>query len=789
MGISFLTPLLLAGAAAVAVPVVLHLVMRRKPVPHDFPALRFLQERAVSNRRRLRLNHLLLLLLRMAAVALVALALARPVLRGAGWLADSEAPVAAAFVFDTAPRMLLREVNETRLTRATAMARLLLAKLPAGSSIAVVDTTGGPVAFAPSPAAVDVRLGRLAAGTPQQSLQAAVTAALRLLQESPLQRRELYLFTDCSYGAWAGGGLTELEARHPDTSLLVVDVAAERPQNFAIESLTLSAEQVPAGTPVGIAASLSRTGPDAVRAVAVELLMPDGRYARRAVKPVTWKAGTPLDVDFDLAGLEPGTRQGQLVIDGSDDLEVDNVASFTVAVGAAARVIIAAPAPAARTGLFVTQAVAPQSLTRAGRARFEPEVIDVAALAAADFTPAVWGDARGLVLVDPPPLPPQTWERLTEWVAGGRGLVVWLGPRAGAAEAFNCGPVEKLLGGRLVRVWRSPAGENFLAPEALDHPLLAAFRRVGDAVPWQDFPVLRHWQIDPTEGLPADAGAAAGPAAEQATPPSASGQSATVVARYRNGLPAVLEHRVAAGTVVIVTTPPSQAADDPDAWNTLATGFEPWPFVILANETLLHAIDSAADRNITAGRPAVVQIDRRDLPAAFVRTPAGDEFPAVVDQRRGSITVTATQEPGNYSIRAGGQVAGIATGFSANLARPAVDFTRVPAAELAEVLGARSRLARTEEQLVRDVNLERIGAELYGWIILLAAAAMAADWFVANRFYAAREAPAASVVTGDDAAGGRDSSAASSTPPPVPPLQAPAVPSAVPPPLPQEAGT
>lgn len=785
MGISFLTPLLLAGAAAVAVPLVLHLMMRRKPVPHDFPALRFLQERAVANRRRLQLNHLLLLLLRMAAVALVALALARPVLRGAGWLADREAPVAAAFVFDTAPRMLLREGNETRLAQATALARVLLAKLPAASSVAVVDTAGGPAAFAPSPAAVEARLGRLAAATPQQSLQAAVTAALRLLQESPLQRRELYLFTDCSYGAWAGGGLADLEARHPDTSLLVVDVAAERPQNFAIESLALAAEQVPAGTPLGIAAALSRTGPDAVRAVAVEILMPDGRYARRAVKPVTWQAGTPLEVDFDVAGLEPGTRQGRLVIDGSDDLESDNVASFTVEVGGAARVIVAAPAPAARSALFVTQALAPVSLAKAGRARFAPEVVDVAALAAAGFTPADWGDARGLVLVDPPPLPPQTWERLTEWVAGGRGLVVWLGPGAGAAEAFNCGPAERLLGGRLVRVWRSPAGDNFLAPAALDHPLLAAFRRVGDAVPWQDFPVLRHWQVDLGAGPPAAGGEGAG-AADGAPVPPADGQAATVVATYRNGLPAVLEHRVAAGTVVVVTTPPSQAADDPDAWNTLATGFEPWPFVILANETLLHAIDSAADRNITAGRPAVVQVARRDLPAAFVRTPAGDEFPAVVDQRRGSVTVTATQEPGNYSIRAGGEVAGIATGFSANLPRSAVDFTRVPAADLAAVLGPRSRLARTEAELVRDVNLERIGAELYGWIILLAAAVMAADWLVANRFYGAREAPAPTGMGGEAAAGEREPH----VPPPAvpPPAVPPPVPPAVPPPLPQEAG-
>ncbi|MFM8890709.1 MAG: BatA domain-containing protein, partial [Planctomycetia bacterium] len=105
MGLSFLSPMLLGGAALVTVPFVLHLLMRRKPVKREFPALRFLRQRAVANRRRLRLTHVLLLLLRMAALALLARALARPVLRGAGWLADAEGPVAAALVIDTAPRM------------------------------------------------------------------------------------------------------------------------------------------------------------------------------------------------------------------------------------------------------------------------------------------------------------------------------------------------------------------------------------------------------------------------------------------------------------------------------------------------------------------------------------------------------------------------------------------------------------------------------------------------------------------------------------------------------------
>ncbi|MFM8890945.1 MAG: BatA domain-containing protein, partial [Planctomycetia bacterium] len=195
MGLSLLTPMLLGGTALVLVPLVLHMMMRRKPVKLDFPALRFLRQRAVANRRRLRLQHLLLLLLRMAAVALLAVALSRPVLRGAGWLADSEAPVAAAFIFDTAPRMLLREGNRTRLEQAAAMAKVLFAKLPAGSRVAVLDTAGGGSAFAPTVAAAAARIDRLEAGTPAVSLSQSLADSLRLLAGSGMDRREVYLFT------------------------------------------------------------------------------------------------------------------------------------------------------------------------------------------------------------------------------------------------------------------------------------------------------------------------------------------------------------------------------------------------------------------------------------------------------------------------------------------------------------------------------------------------------------------------------------------------------------------
>lgn len=726
MGLSFLSPLLLGGTALVAAPILLHLLMRRKPVPHRFPALRFLQQRAVRNRRRLRLSHLLLLFLRIAALLLLALALSRPVLRGAGWLPDAEGPVAAAFVFDTAPRMALREGNRTRLEQAAEMAGVLFEKLPDGSKVAVLDTSGGPTAFAANLAEAEARVARLDAATATASLPEAIAEARRLLAGSEFERREIYVFTDCSHGAWDGAVSEAVEPGALAASILYVDVAAEAVRNFAIESLELSGVRLSPGTPLSLEAVVAGEGEGGARLVDVEIRDDDGRYVRRGVKPAPLGEGGRATVAFELGGLSPGVRQGRVLIDGSDDLAADDVRSFTVEVGQPGRVLVAAARPADRNAHLLIEALAPAALRRVDAARFSPEAIDYA-----DLDAVSWQGAEGVVMLDPPPLPDAIWEPLSAWVANGHGLVVWLGPMAAGAEPFNTPEASRLLGGRIVRVWRSPGPGNYLAPVDLSHPLMAAFRRVGDEVPWQDFPVARHWEFQPNEG---DA---------QTDPP------ATVVVAYRNGLPAVLERRLGQGRVVVVTTPVTRTAGDPDAWNTLATGFEPWPFLILANETLLFAIDHAADRNVVVGRPAVLALGRRDLPTAMVQTPGGDDFPVAIDRSRGTVTVTATLEPGNYRVRAGGGADGVSDGFSANLDPAATDYRRLSPEDLAAVLGPDHRLARNQAELVRDVNQERVGTELFGWTILLAAVAMAADWIVANRFYAPRDdaAPERDVAT------------------------------------------
>src|SRR5882757_7386584 len=81
MGSIFINAGLAAGVALAAVPVILHLFMKQTPKRVVFPALRLIRERQKRSKKKLRVKNWLLLLARMALVALMALALARPCLR------------------------------------------------------------------------------------------------------------------------------------------------------------------------------------------------------------------------------------------------------------------------------------------------------------------------------------------------------------------------------------------------------------------------------------------------------------------------------------------------------------------------------------------------------------------------------------------------------------------------------------------------------------------------------------------------------------------------------------
>src|SRR3954451_3910688 len=77
----FVAPLVLLGLGALAVPVLIHLIQRERKRVVEFPSLMFLRKIPYESVRRRHVRDWLLLLMRLAALALIVLAFARPFFR------------------------------------------------------------------------------------------------------------------------------------------------------------------------------------------------------------------------------------------------------------------------------------------------------------------------------------------------------------------------------------------------------------------------------------------------------------------------------------------------------------------------------------------------------------------------------------------------------------------------------------------------------------------------------------------------------------------------------------
>ena len=78
---TFLAPLFLVGLAGLAIPVILHLIQKERKNVVQFPSLMFLRRIPYQSVQRRRIRHSFLLFMRLAALALIVLAFARPFLR------------------------------------------------------------------------------------------------------------------------------------------------------------------------------------------------------------------------------------------------------------------------------------------------------------------------------------------------------------------------------------------------------------------------------------------------------------------------------------------------------------------------------------------------------------------------------------------------------------------------------------------------------------------------------------------------------------------------------------
>ena len=225
-GLSFLSPLFLAGASAAAIPIVLHL-LKREPEPRvKFAAVRLLKHAPVEHSARHRLRELLLLALRIATLVLLALAFARPFFASGEALGSSGVTVIA---LDTSYSMSA----SGQFARARELANAAVGRVPARDLVGVVTfSDAADLVAAPSGDRALARsaIERATPGFGATRYRAGLNAAAQMLGG---RRGTIVVVTDLQENGWDAGDRVSV----PEGAQIVVADVGTPAGNLAVTAV------------------------------------------------------------------------------------------------------------------------------------------------------------------------------------------------------------------------------------------------------------------------------------------------------------------------------------------------------------------------------------------------------------------------------------------------------------------------------------------------------------------------------------------------------------------------
>ena len=326
----FLSPVFLAAGALVAVPIILHLLYRQESKTFTFPAILYLLRTERDHARQIRTQQLLLLLLRVAIVALLVLLGARLHLPGAGGAHD---PTALALVLDNSMSTTLVEDGRRRLDTLKAMARRSV--LQAGHDDVIWVVNAGTPWEAAAPGGAAEALAAIAAARPghgRGDVGRAVARARALVGQSPLPAREVHVFTDLQATALedAGGPSAAYAAAHGaepgETPVVVFSAPAGNTGNRGIAGVSFGGGLAPlAGRRTEAAVTVAGTGfGGSADTVGVRIYI--GGQVRAAAR-----APVGSTVRLPAGPFPPGPVRGHVEID-PDPLTADDRRHFAFTV-------------------------------------------------------------------------------------------------------------------------------------------------------------------------------------------------------------------------------------------------------------------------------------------------------------------------------------------------------------------------------------------------------------------------------------------------------------------------
>jgi hypothetical protein len=631
----FLAPSLLLGLLAAVLPFILHRIGRRRANPVRFAAMELLMraEKQVSARRRLR--EILLLVVRTAAAAALPLVFARPFAEVRSDLpaAMGRSQSAVVVLDDSASLRRAGPGGDPLWEAARGRARQVIEHLSPESDVALVMASEGTATPVAEPSTDRTRvlssLDGLGCSARRADFQAALRRAAQILSASPHGDRVIYVVTDLQAAGWDGVSAAEpAGAGGPDVVVLDVSDGASW-ENRAV--LSLAAEPAPEEGAQGVAvvAEIANFAERPADKLGITLKL-DGAAVARGFMDVPARGRARKRFLTTLPG-GGATHVAEVEID-HDGFPLDDRRLTRVEASRGLRVLIVNGDP--RTVRTEDETFFLEAALRAGGSGFALTTILPDDLAGRNLS----GYAVVFLANVPRPTPDMA-AALSRYVEGGGGLFISVGDRVDA-DSWNQqlrAVLPQPLG--LKRTAGAPPGGRTegetvdlrpaerLGPIDRRHPLLSAFPAQGEGLASARF--FQFVLLEPV--------------------PDAPGR--TVVLRYENGAPALVEAEVGRGRVLLLTTTVDREWTDLP----IRPGF--LPLVQESARFLAGAPSGDAISALAVGQRREITLATDDRRIEVVK-PGGESRwlspeprPAEAHARR-TVVFAETDEPGLYRVRA-----------------------------------------------------------------------------------------------------------------------------------------
>src|ERR1051325_10653957 len=594
---SFLTPLFFLGVAALAAPILVHLVRRTRARRDQFPALVVVLQVPQRTIRRRTLHNILWLLLRCLAILLIVIAFTRPFFSGGSAAKDNTAAGATVILIDNSLSMR----REGLFAEAQRRAQSALDDARNDEQIALVSFDKRYTVinrFIADKNRVRTGLETLSAGWDGTDYEQALRGAESLLSETDTTGpKRIVMISDFQPPGWTPASATFKLSNN--TQLTTLDVGGNNPPaNVAITNV--EARGVVFGQKyldnlVVHVSNFSDTPRDHIQ---VDFQINDQTIDKR---DISLNSRDSRVVEFTGFNLNEGTNRCTIDL-VSSDFAPDNRFYFTLRRETPAKALIVENASRGRSDSLHLRS----ALTTDDDLPFT-----FAVKSAGSVDPASIPDYALVVLNDSGPISPALADALTRFVNGGGQMIVSTGPRT-QAESFNA-TLQQISPATLREAVQTKTGESVAITEVkFDHPIFEVFQERGRLAAAN---VIGYFRSEPR-------------------------QNTAVLARFEDGSPALVEARTGKGRVLLFTSSLGPS------WNDLPLTPLYLPFI---HQMVRYAGTREENAWYGLGQTFTVSKQQDAAPPA-IDTPSGARLSETRSTPDGELLVTA-REPGFYRLR------------------------------------------------------------------------------------------------------------------------------------------